>query len=213
MDEEPCGLDAAQRFDHLGKRIALGKCQFAVQAADERVQRLTDALSEAVQGWRFETVVAALRALRGIDTVSAIGLIAEIGDIIRSATARQLVGYLGLVPSEYSSGNSIRRGSITKTGIAHAQRLLTEAAWNYRFPARLSTALRERSATLAARGRPSTTRIAVHRERQSMTLTCRRLIAELYFGETSMSAAVKCPVLAEIGIAELQSLCAGVAQI
>ena len=70
---------------------------------------------EAVKGWRFEPVVAALRALRGIDTVSATGLVAEIGDINRFATARQLMGYLGLVPSEHSSGNSVRRGSITKT--------------------------------------------------------------------------------------------------
>ena len=79
-------------------------------------------------------MAAALRALRGIDTISAIGLVTEIGDIGRFITARQLMGYLGLVPSEQSSGNSIRRGSITKTGNAHARRLLTEAAWCYRFP-------------------------------------------------------------------------------
>lgn len=59
------------------------------------------------------------------------------------------MGYLGLVPSEHSSGNSVRRGSITKTGNAHARRLLTEAAWNYRFPARISNELRDRSKTLA----------------------------------------------------------------
>src|SRR6202008_3797769 len=82
-------------------------------------------------------VVAGLRSLRGIDSVSAIGLIAEIGDIHRFKSARDLMGYLGLVPSEHSSGNSIRRGSITKTGNAHARRLLTEAAWNYRFTGRL----------------------------------------------------------------------------
>jgi transposase len=140
---------AEQRFEHLGERIALSEYQLAVQSAEQRVQRLTDALQEAVQGWRFEPVVAALRALRGIDTVSATGLVAEIGDIGRFATARQLMGYLGLVPSEQSSGNSVRRGSITKTGNAHARRLLTEAAWNYRFPPRLSTTLRARSTTLS----------------------------------------------------------------
>jgi transposase len=139
---------AAQHFEHLGERVALGEYQLAVQAADERVQRLTDALTAAIKGWRFEKVVDALRALRGIDTVSATGLVAEIGDITRFATARQLMGYLGLVPSEHSSGNSVRRASITKTGNAHARRLLTEAAWNYRYPARISAALRERSASL-----------------------------------------------------------------
>ena len=139
---------AQQSFDHAGDRIALAEFQLTVQAAEQRVQRLTIALTEATRGWRFEPVVAALRALRGIDTVSAIGLVAEIGDIARFSSARQLMGYLGLVPSEHSSGNSIRRGSITKTGNAHARRLLTEAAWSYRFPARLSRQLRERSASL-----------------------------------------------------------------
>jgi len=112
------------------------------------VDRLTTALTEAAKGWRFEPVVAALRALRGIDTVCAIGLVIEIGGISRFGTARQLMAYLGLVPSEHSSGNSVRRGSITKTGNAHARRLLTEAAWSYRFPARMSQQLRQRSSDL-----------------------------------------------------------------
>ncbi len=99
---------AAQCFSHPAAQIALTEYQLAVQAAEERVQRLTTALQQAVQGWRFEPVVAALRALRGIDSVSAIGLVCEIGDINRFATARQLMGYLGLVPSEHSSGGSVR---------------------------------------------------------------------------------------------------------
>ena len=139
---------AEQTFEHDGDRIALAEYQLAVQSADQRVLRLTTALSEAIKGWRFEPVVMALRSLRGIDTVSAAGLVCEIGDISRFGTARQLMGYLGLVPSEHSSGNSVRRGSITKTGNAHARRLLTEAAWNYRFPARQSATLRARSAEL-----------------------------------------------------------------
>ena len=139
---------AEQHFEHAGDRIALAEYQLAVQSAEQRVQRLTAALAEAISGWRFEPVVAALRALRGIDTVAAVGLVAEIGDISRFASAGQLMGYLGLVPSEHSSGNSIRRGSITKTGNSHARRLLTEAAWNYRFPARMSRALTDRSEAL-----------------------------------------------------------------
>ena len=137
-----------QKFEHVADHIALSEYHLAVQSAEARVQRLGTALSQACDGWHFAPVVAALKALRGIDTVSAIGLVCEIGDIHRFASPRQLMGYLGLVPSEQSSGNTVRRGSITKTGNAHARRLLTEAAWNYRFPARISTELRARSRSL-----------------------------------------------------------------
>jgi transposase len=140
---------ADQRFGQPADQMALTEYQLAVQAGEERVSRVSTALTQAINGWRFEPVVAALRALRGIDTVSAIGLVAEIGDIGRFATARQLMGYLGLVPSEHSSGERVRRGSITKTGNGHARRLLTEAAWNYRHPARISSVIRERSRSLA----------------------------------------------------------------
>ena len=81
-----------QRFVHPADQIALTEYQLAVQTAQERVQRLTDALQQATQDWRFEPVVSALRALRGVDTVSAIGLVCEIGDIRRFASARQLMG-------------------------------------------------------------------------------------------------------------------------
>jgi transposase len=120
-------------FEHGAAQTAFTEYRLTVQAADERVARLTQALEAALVGWRFEPVVTALRALRGIDTVSAVGLVAEIGDIQRFAHPRELMGYLGLVPSEASSGERTRKGSITKTGNAHARRLLTEAAWNYRF--------------------------------------------------------------------------------
>ena len=93
-------------------------------------------------------MVAALQALRGIDQISAIGLVAEIGDIGRFAHPRQLMAYLGLVPSEHSSGERVARGSITKTGNAHARRLLTEAAWNYRFQPRLGYRAQRRAEEL-----------------------------------------------------------------
>lgn len=135
-------------FAAAGAQTALTEYWQAVTAADERVARLTTALREAISGWRFESVVQALQALRGIDAVSAIGLVAEIGDINRFAHPRQLMAYLGLVPSEYSSGERITRGSITKTGNAHARRLLTEAAWNYRFRPRIGYAAQRRAEDL-----------------------------------------------------------------
>jgi hypothetical protein len=84
-------------------------------------------------------VVQALQALRGVELVTAVGLVAEIGDLRRFEHPRKLMGYVGLVPSEASSGDRVRRRNITKTGNAHARRLLTEAAWHYRFKARIGT--------------------------------------------------------------------------
>jgi transposase len=135
-------------FAGAGAQTAFTEYWQAVTAADERVARLTIALRDAIGGWRFEAVVQALQALRGIDVISAIGLVAEIGDIGRFAHPRQLMAYLGLVPSESSSGERVVRGAITKTGNAHARRLLTEAAWNYRFKPRIGYAAQRRAEDL-----------------------------------------------------------------
>jgi transposase len=140
---------AGLSFEAQARQTAFTEYWLAVQAADERVQRLTVALEASVVGWRFEAVVAALRALRGVDSVTAIGLVAEIGDLARFDHPRKLMGYLGLVPSEHSSGDRISRGSITKVGNAHARRLLTEAAWNYRFKARIGRQAQRRQEGLS----------------------------------------------------------------
>lgn len=139
---------ATLNFGAAGAQTAFTEYWQAVSAADERVARLTAALAHSIEGWRFESAVMALQALRGIDEISAIGLLAEIGDIGRFAHPRQLMGYLGLVPAEYSSGDRVVRGSITKTGNAHARRLLTEAAWNYRFKARIGYRAQRRQENL-----------------------------------------------------------------
>ncbi len=124
-------------FAGSGAQTAFTEYWQAVATADERVARLTLALKDSIGSWRFEPVVKSLLALRGIDEITAIGLMAEIGDITRFTHPRQLMSYLGLVPSEHSSGERVTRGGITKTGNAHARRLLTEAAWNYRFRPRI----------------------------------------------------------------------------
>ena len=131
-------------------QIALAEYLLAEQAADQRVQRLTQALSQSISGWRFAPVVQALQALRGIALVSAITLVAEIGDLRRFEHPRKLMGYLGLVPSERSSGSRVSRGGITKAGNRHARKMLTEAAWNYRFRARIAGQLNARQGELAA---------------------------------------------------------------
>ena len=139
---------ATLSFQSEGAQTAFTEYWQAVTAADERVGRLSDALVRSIEGWRFEPVVKALLALRGIDQISAIGLVAEIGDLSRFGHPRQLMAYLGLVPSEHSSGERVVRGSITKTGNTHARRLLTEAAWSYRFRARIGYAAQRRAENL-----------------------------------------------------------------
>jgi transposase len=91
--------------------------------------------------WTLAPVVAALQTMRGMALVNAATLIAELGDLSRFANPRQLMAYLGLVPCEHSSGASVRRGGLTKAGNSAARRLLIEAAWCYRFPARVSREL------------------------------------------------------------------------
>lgn len=135
---------ATLSFEHRAQDIAYAEYRTAVKDAGERVERLSDALRAQIEHWRMRPLVAALTSLRGIDVIGAATLVAEIGDLRRFARARELMGFLGLVPSEYSSGNTRRQGKITKTGNGHARRILVEAAWNYRFAARLSRALQVR---------------------------------------------------------------------
>lgn len=111
-----------------------------------RRDTLERTISQLIGGSQLADSVARLRCLRGIDTLSAVGLAAEIGDFTRFARPAQLMSYLGLVPSEYSSGQTRRQGAITKTGSRHARRLLVEAAWHYRRPPRLGTTLKRRQA-------------------------------------------------------------------
>ncbi len=101
----------------------------AIEALIHRRAELERLIGAAIPGPEWEREVGLLRCLRGVDTLSAIGLGAEIGDFRRFARAGQLASYLGLVPSESTTGERRRLGSITKTGSRHARRLLVEAAW------------------------------------------------------------------------------------
>jgi transposase len=110
----------------------------------ERLGRLELELHEQVQTWRFAPVVEALQALRGVQFTVAVTTVAELGDLTRFETPRQLMHYLGLTPSEYSSGAWRQQGSLTKTGNTHARRALVEGAWAYRYPAKVSRHLQLR---------------------------------------------------------------------
>jgi transposase len=116
----------------------------AVSEHHERLQRLEAELHDQVQAWRLYAVVQALQAMRGVQFTVAVTLIAELGDLTRFENPRQLMSYLGLTPSEYSSGERRRQGTITKAGNTFARRALIEGAWAYRYPAKVSRHLQLR---------------------------------------------------------------------
>jgi transposase len=110
----------------------------AVNEHTERLQRLEPARHDHVNTWRLQPVVEALQALRGVQFTIAVTLVAELGDLPRFDNPRQVMKDLGLIPSEYSSGERRRQGTITKAGHTHARRALVEGAWAYRYPTKVS---------------------------------------------------------------------------
>ena len=135
---------AGLKFEQAVHHIVLEDYIEAVEAAEARRDRLTAQIAAMLPDWTLAPVVAALQTMRGMALVNAATLVAELGDLSRFANPRQLMAYLGLVPSEHSSGASVKRGGLTKAGNSAARRLLIEAAWTYRFPARVSRELRLR---------------------------------------------------------------------
>lgn len=132
------------RFEHAAQEIAFNEYRAASKDACERVERITTALREQCEGWRMNSVVKALMCLKGFEFVAAVTFVAELGDLTRFAHPRALMSYLGLVPSEFSSGNTRRQGGITRCGNKHARRILVEAAWNNRFKAQITRCLEVR---------------------------------------------------------------------
>jgi transposase len=138
------------RLDDRASEFALADHLHAHEVLLARRGQLERELAALAETCRFAPQIARLRCLRGIDTLSAIGLVAEVGDLGRFAHPERLASYLGLVPSEDSSGERRRQGAITKSGSTHARRLLVEAAWHYRRPPRLSLTLERRQRGQAA---------------------------------------------------------------
>ncbi|WP_282753390.1 IS110 family transposase [Desulfuromonas thiophila] len=136
------------KMPHPAQQITLQEYIDAVRSCSERVERMTEQIRQLAQQWRMSPVVEAIQALRGVSLIVATTTVAELGDLTRFDHPRQLMAYLGLVPSEHSSGETVKRGGITKTGNGHARRMLVEAAWSYRLPARVSRRLHERQRQL-----------------------------------------------------------------
>ena len=126
------------------QQIAFQEYIHAIDDVGTRLERLTQSVLDALPAWKWAPVVRALMCLRGMQELTAMTLVAEVGDFSRFENPRSLMHFLGLTPSEHSSGGSRTQGGITKCGNAHCRRVLTEAAWQYRLAPKISAAIQHR---------------------------------------------------------------------
>jgi len=155
------------------QQIVFQEYMNAIDETGQRVERITEQIRLALDAWRMAPVARALQALKGVSLIASASIVAELGDLTRFNHPRQLMAFLGLVPSQYSSGPRQRFGSITKTGNSHARRMLVEAAWAYRFSARVGRQLCERQENL-----PPAARDIAWRAQLRLCKKYRRLVAK-----------------------------------
>jgi len=129
---------AKVKLAYAAQQIAFQEYLHSITESGARIARLEQALRDTLPDWGLLPVVQALQAMRGVQLIAAMTLVAELQDFLRFESARQMMAYVGLVPSEHSSGPKRRQGSITKAGNSAARRMLVEAAWHYRFEPRVS---------------------------------------------------------------------------
>jgi transposase len=159
-------------FAHPAQHLAHEEMLQRIERAETLCDRLKGAILELVPQWSLAPVVQAIQALRGVSLIVASVIVAEVGCFSRFDSPRQLMAYLGLNPSEHSSGATIRRGAITKTGNALARTCLVEAAWTYRFPARVTQIIRDR-----LNGLPEPIRNVAWKAQVRLSARYRKLIA------------------------------------
>ena len=135
---------AQQKFDHPAQQIVFQDAVDAIDDAAARLRRLDAQVAAIVPSWSMAPVVEAYQAMRGVSFAVAVTFVAEIGDLRRFDNPRQLMAFLGLVPSERSTGERVRRAGLTLAGNKRARRVLIEGAWSYRYPARVSQTLQAR---------------------------------------------------------------------
>ena len=179
-----CGSKAGWTAAHLrnlgtislptpAQKVVFQEYVAAVTHLMERLGLIEQELYQHVSSWRLAPVVHAVQALRGVQFQVGVTVIAELGDITRFDKPRQLMAYVGLHPSEYSSGGKRRQGGIAKTGNVHARRVLVEAAWSYRHPARVSRLIQKRQEQL-----PEEIRAIAWKAQVRLCKRCRRMIAQ-----------------------------------
>ena len=131
-------------FEHAAAQATFKGYLYGLEVEEEHVRMLEEKLSECAESDDYREAVGLLRCFRGVDTVTAMAVLAELGDVTRFGSAEEVAAFVGLVPSEYSSGQKTRRGPITKAGNSHLRRVLIESSWHSRRPPRVGVALRRR---------------------------------------------------------------------
>jgi transposase len=160
------------KFAQPAQHLVLEELLTRIERAEQLCDRLRQAIVELVPAWTLAPVVAAVQALRGVSILVAATVVAEVGNFSRFESPRQLMAYLGLNPSEHSSGATIKRGPITKTGNSLARTCLVEAAWTYRHPARVTQIIRDR-----LKGLPEPIRAIAWKAQVRLTSRYRKLTA------------------------------------
>lgn len=163
----------ALRFERPADQVVFEDYILAVEQQEARVAALDEQLAAVAEAEPYRTPVAHLRCFRGIDTVTALSLVAELHDVRRFSSAPQLMAYLGLVPSEHSSGGHRRQGAITRAGNTHVRRLLVETAWHYRHKPAVGVRLAKRR-----RGQPPAVIARADRAQQRLCTQYRRMAAK-----------------------------------
>ncbi len=163
---------AGIKMPHTAQQIALQEYVHAMQEGAARVDRLTKQIQELLLTWKHLPMVKALMALRGVSLIVAVTTVSEVGDLTRFDSPKQFMAYLGLVPSQHSSGTTVKFGSITKTGNSHVRKVLTEAAQAYSHPARETKALLDR-----LEGLPQEVRDTAWKAQVRLCARFRRLLA------------------------------------
>jgi transposase len=164
-------------------RLLFGELLAALDQAVARRDRLNDHIAELVPSWSLAWLVEALQALRGYRLLNAVSLVAEIGDPRRFTNPRQLMGHIGIVPSEHSTGDKVRRGPLTKTGNRRARKVLIEAAWTYARAAKRPAA--------RALGQPPAVRAIAEKARHRLSARYRRLTARGKLATVAIAAVAR----------------------
>jgi len=138
-------------FEYPAHHVLVQELLYVIEEGQRRQQRIEQQIEALLPTWSMAPIISAIQALRGVSLIAALILAAEIGDFRRFNSPRQLMAYLGLVPSEFSSGKRVTRGSITKAGSARARRVLIEGAWAYQRRASVSKRHMQRLLNLPAR--------------------------------------------------------------